>query len=90
MWIPFPKIPCEISLVIFAHICYNKVMSKLLGIDVGSTTVKVSVIGEDGEVLSSSYVRHLSRVRETVLSELEKIRPLGDTYRAAVTAPDRR
>ncbi len=60
-------------------------MSKLLGIDVGSTTVKVSVLEEDGTVLSSSYVRHFSRVKECVLSELEKIRPYGETYRAAVT-----
>ncbi len=60
-------------------------MAKLLGIDVGSTTVKVCVIGEDGKVLSSSYTRHFSRVKETVLRELEKIRPLGERYKAAVT-----
>ena len=60
-------------------------MSYLLGIDVGSTTVKVTVLDEGGNVLSSSYVRHFSRVRETVVSELEKIRSFGTTYRAAVT-----
>ena len=48
-------------------------MTKLLGIDVGSTTVKASVT--DGEkILYTSYVRHYSKVKETVLSELEKIR----------------
>ena len=59
-------------------------MAKLLGIDVGSTTVKVCVM-EGGEVLYSSYVRHLSRVKECVLQELEKIRPYGDTFRACIT-----
>ena len=60
-------------------------MAKLLGIDVGSTTVKVCVLGEDGKILYSSYVRHYSRVKECVLGELEKIRPLSDTFRACIT-----
>lgn len=60
-------------------------MSKLLGIDVGSTTVKASVL--DGEsVIYSSYVRHFSRVKETVLSELEKINAeYPDDYSVAIT-----
>ena len=60
-------------------------MSKLLGIDVGSTTVKAAVI--DGEkILYSSYVRHFSKVKETVLSELGKIKELyPDEYGAAIT-----
>ncbi len=60
-------------------------MAKLLGIDVGSTTVKVCVMGEEGEVLYSSYVRHYSRVKECVLGELEKVRPFSDTFKACVT-----
>lgn len=60
-------------------------MAKLLGIDVGSTTVKVCVLGEEGEVLYSSYVRHYSRVKECVLGELEKVRPFSDTFKACVT-----
>ena len=63
----------------------EKAMAKLLGIDVGSTTVKLSVLEEDGKVLYSSYVRHYSRVRECVLSELEKIRSLGDAFKACIT-----
>ncbi len=60
-------------------------MSKLLGIDVGSTTVKASVI--DGEnIIYSSYVRHFSRVKETVLAELTKIgREFPGKYSVAVT-----
>ena len=44
-------------------------MTKLLGIDVGSTTVKVVVI-DGGEIIYKSYVRHFARVKETVLKEL--------------------
>ena len=60
-------------------------MSKLLGLDVGSTTVKAAVI--DGEnLIYSSYVRHFSRVKETVLSELEKINAMyPDNYSVAIT-----
>lgn len=60
-------------------------MAKLLGIDVGSTTVKVCVIDEEGKILYSSYVRHLSRVKECVLSELEKIRAISESYRVCIT-----
>ncbi|MDE7452935.1 MAG: acyl-CoA dehydratase activase, partial [Clostridia bacterium] len=36
------------------------------------TTVKVAVLDENRNLIYSSYVRHLSRVKETVISELEK------------------
>ena len=49
-------------------------MSKLMGIDVGSTTVKVVAIDEQFNIIYKSYVRHYARVKETVLSELEKVR----------------
>lgn len=60
-------------------------MTKLLGIDVGSTTVKAAVI--DGEnIIYSSYVRHFSRVKETVLAELQKIgRQFPGEYSVAIT-----
>ena len=60
-------------------------MAKLLGIDVGSTTVKAAVI--DGEkIIYSSYVRHFSKVKETVLAELGKIKAqFPGEYRAAIT-----
>lgn len=60
-------------------------MAKLLGIDVGSTTVKVCVLDEEGKILYSSYVRHYSRVKECVLGELEKIRPISDAFKACIT-----
>ena len=49
-------------------------MTKLLGIDVGSTTVKVTVIEPaTDEILYKSYERHFSRVKECVLEELKKV-----------------
>ncbi len=48
-------------------------MAKLLGIDVGSTTVKVVAVGEENEILYKSYVRHFAKVKETVLSELYNV-----------------
>ena len=63
-------------------------MSKLLGIDVGSTTVKVTVIDPDkDEILYKSYERHFARVKECVLSELKKVQELfgNGEYSACIT-----
>ncbi len=61
-------------------------MSKLLGIDVGSTTVKAVVIDEDNKIIYKSYVRHFAKVKETVLSELEIIkRKFGGEYGVCIT-----
>lgn len=62
-------------------------MYNLLGIDVGSTTVKVTVINpETDEILYKSYERHFSHVKECVLEELEKISSLfGAQYKACIT-----
>ncbi len=40
-----------------------------LGIDIGSTTVKIAVLGSDNEVLFSDYERHFANIQET-LSDL--------------------
>ena len=57
-----------------------------MGIDVGSTTVKVTVVDEDGKVLYKSYERHFAQVRETVLGELKKIREqFGGDFCASIT-----
>ena len=44
-----------------------------LGIDVGSTTVKTVLLTKDGDILSSSYERHFSKVRETVCEKLSAL-----------------
>ncbi len=61
-------------------------MSKLLGIDVGSTTVKVVVIDEQNKILYKSYVRHYANVKATVLSELNTVKErFGGDYKASIT-----
>ena len=59
---------------------------KLLGIDVGSTTVKAAVIDENKNLIYSSYVRHFSNIKQTVLSELFAIKSkFGGEYCVSVT-----
>ncbi len=48
--------------------CYS------LGIDVGSTTVKTVIADENSNIIYSKYERHFSKVRETVVEQLEIIR----------------
>lgn len=48
-----------------------------VGIDIGSTTIKIVLIASEGEVLSSSYERHYSKVKETVC---QKLRQLSEQY----------
>jgi predicted CoA-substrate-specific enzyme activase len=52
----------------------NTAQSARLGIDIGSTTVKVAFLDDDGTILFSDYKRHFARIRET-LSDL-----LSDAY----------
>lgn len=42
-----------------------------IGIDIGSTTVKVVVLSHSGELLFRSYQRHYSKVREKTCEELK-------------------
>ena len=37
-----------------------------LGIDIGSTTVKIAVLDQDNEVLFSDYERHFANIQETL------------------------
>ena len=43
-----------------------------LGIDIGSTTVKVSVLNEKDELLFSDYERHFANIRETLAGLMDK------------------
>lgn len=61
-------------------------MANLLGIDVGSTTVKVVAIDCSGKILYKSYVRHFAKVKETVLSELDNVlKKYPAKYSACIT-----
>ena len=44
-----------------------------IGLDVGSTTVKVVVMDENLNTISTSYQRHFSDTRKTVCECLEKL-----------------
>ncbi len=58
---------------------------KRLGIDIGSTTVKVAVIDQDNRILFSEYRRHFARIKETLKELLENaIDAIGDD----LVAPD--
>ena len=43
-----------------------------LGIDIGSTTVKIAILDESSNILFSDYERHYANIRETLASLLEK------------------
>ncbi len=51
----------------------EKRLTYSLGIDLGSTTVKVALLDETGKVLFSRYLRHGSKARDTLLLELNEI-----------------
>ena len=50
-------------------------MSLRIGIDIGSTTVKVVVLDEQNQLLFRSYERHFSKVREKACEILNSIAP---------------
>ena len=62
-------------------------MALRMGIDVGSTTVKVCVLSEDSEILYSCYERHFARVKECVLNQLSVVEQKfgGGEYRISIT-----
>ena len=61
-------------------------MAKLLGIDVGSTTVKVTIIDESGEILYTSYERHYAKVKECLLAQLKNVYHRFDgSFRVSMT-----
>ena len=56
----------------------NQALYKL-GIDIGSTTVKVAILDEQDNLLFSDYERHFANIRETLASLIEKaFSELGD------------
>ncbi len=54
-------------------------ISYSLGIDIGSTTVKIAILDENHTVLFSDYERHFANIRETLSNLLQKAyAQLGD------------
>ena len=54
-------------------------MKHSLGIDIGSTTVKVAVIDESNKILFSDYKRHFANIKGTLRGLLSQAKEkLGD------------
>lgn len=47
-------------------------MRNKLGIDIGSTTVKIAILDDKNNVLFSDYERHFANIRETLLALAQK------------------
>ena len=43
-----------------------------LGIDIGSTTVKVTILDKNDQLLFSDYERHFANIQETLSSLIDK------------------
>ena len=43
-----------------------------LGIDIGSTTVKIAILNKSNELLFADYERHFANIRETLSDLLAK------------------
>ncbi|MBQ7821994.1 MAG: 2-hydroxyacyl-CoA dehydratase [Clostridia bacterium] len=46
--------------------------SYFIGVDIGSTTAKVAVLDENGKICASSYRRHYSNTRDTIVTLLRE------------------
>ena len=60
-----------------------------VGIDVGSTTVKIAVLSPHLKLLFGRYVRHMSDIRKATMDLLEEMQKSFSGYRitAAISAP---
>ena len=43
-----------------------------LGIDIGSTTVKIAILDENDDLVFSDYERHFANIQDTLAALLEK------------------
>ena len=52
-----------------------------LGIDIGSTTVKIAILNQENEMVFADYERHFANIRETLSDLLSKAQDaLGNIY----------
>ena len=58
---------------------------KRFGLDIGSTTMKGVLLGENGEIQFSCYERHFSKIKETFLAVLEQLAPICGEQPLAVS-----
>ena len=62
-------------------------VSLRVGIDAGSTTVKLVVLDDKDNILYKSYNRHLSKIRDVILSEVDNIQDIvkNQEFKLAIT-----
>lgn len=51
---------------------HNELLPIRIGIDVGSTTVKIAVLDDDDTLIYSDYERHRADIRSTIISVVNK------------------
>src|SRR5574344_1742177 len=56
-----------------------------LGIDVGSTTIKVVLLDEEKKILYSDYQRHLSLIKEKSAEMLAKVKPFTKDEKVTIS-----
>ncbi|GAA0086197.1 acyl-CoA dehydratase activase [Clostridium sp. CTA-7] len=58
-----------------------------LGIDAGSTTVKLVILDEYDKVIYKAYKRHLTKVRETILEEIQQAKNIlkNNYFKVSIT-----
>ena len=62
----------------------QKIKEHTLGIDIGSTTVKVAILDDTNTVLFSDYKRHYANIQETLLDIIkDAFNKLGKSSKAA-------
>ena len=55
-----------------------------IGLDVGSTTVKIVILNENDEILYSKYQRHYSDIRKTIYNMLQEALSEYMDYEASI------
>lgn len=56
-----------------------------LGIDIGSTTVKIAILNDENKIVFSDYERHFANIKETLYGLVSKaLKELGDVTVSAV------
>ncbi len=69
----------------FAHIYMNEIHCHTLGIDIGSTTVKIAVLNPEHRLVFSDYERHFANIQETLASLLERAEQALGAFTVAPT-----
>lgn len=69
----------------------NEIVPVRVGIDVGSTTVKIAILNDEDKLIYSDYQRHRADIRSTIISvvtkalnEVEKLFPAGKNQTLSV------